>query len=81
MPTLRVLNGSGDRRITWSAADLLRGDTEAQAAVREAEHILARERARGAVAFRVMPGAPAQRVDTLDPLADETVVIPPVVGG
>ncbi len=81
MPTLRVLNGSGDQRITWSAPSLLSGDAEAQAAVREAERILERERGRGALAFRIHQGQPAERVDTLDPFADETVVVPPIVGG
>ena len=81
MATLRILNRSGDRRISWSTADLLHGDAEAQAAVREAERIFMRERARGAVAFRVHPGALAERLETLDPMADETVLIPPMVGG
>jgi hypothetical protein len=81
MATLRVLNSSGDGRITWSVEDLVHGDAEAQAAVREAERIFARERERGAVAFRVRPGTPAERLDAFDPLADETVVIPPMVGG
>ena len=81
MATLRVLNRSGDRRVSWSTADLLHGDPEAQAAVREAERIFTHERERGAVAFRVRPGAPAERLEALDPLADETVLIPPMVGG
>jgi hypothetical protein len=81
MATLRVLNGGGDRRITWSTEALARGDAEAQAAVREAERIFAHERARGAVAFRVLPGAPAERLEALDPQAEDTVLIPPMVGG
>jgi hypothetical protein len=81
MATLCVLNGSGDRRITWSAQDLAEGDAEAQAAVREAERIFVHERERGGVAFRVRPGAPAERLDTFDPLAEDTVLIPPMVGG
>jgi hypothetical protein len=81
MPTLRVLNGNGDRRITWTTEDLLAGDEEAHAAVREAERIFMQQRKLGATAFRVRPGVPAERVDELDPLADETVVIPPMVGG
>ena len=56
MATLRVLNGSGDARITWSTEGLERGEPDAQAAVREAERIFARERARGAVGFRVLAG-------------------------
>jgi hypothetical protein len=82
MATLRVLNGSGDQKVSWSTVDLAQGDAEAQAAVREAERIFARERARGAVAFRVGPGAPAERLEVLDPNAEqETVLIPQVVGG
>jgi hypothetical protein len=81
MPTLRVLNSSGDRRVAWKTDDVAHGDPEALAAVREAERIFARERERGAVAFRVSPGAPAERLDVFDPLAEETVVIPPMVGG
>jgi hypothetical protein len=81
MATLRVLNGSGDRRISWSAKGLASGDAEAQAAVREAERIFMQERERGGVAFRVRPGAVAERLDAFDPLADDTVLIPPMVGG
>ena len=40
MATLRVLNGSGDRQISWSATGLAEGDPEAQSAVREAEQAL-----------------------------------------
>jgi hypothetical protein len=81
MPTLRVLNQSGDNRVTWSADGFARGDPEAQAAVREAERIFARERARGAIAFRLRPGALAERLDSLDPQAEDTVLIPPMMGG
>ena len=81
MPTFRVLNQNGDERISWSAEGLERGDADARAAVREAERIFARERSRGATAFRVMPGRQAERIDVLDLAADETVVIPPMAGG
>jgi hypothetical protein len=57
------------------------GNPEAQAAVREAERIFVRERERGGAAFRVRPGAVAERLDTFDPLAEDTVLIPPMVGG
>jgi hypothetical protein len=81
MASLRVLNRNGDLKITWNPADLARGDSEALAAIREAERIFAQERARGAMAFRVHHGATAERLDALDPFAEETVVIPPMVGG
>jgi hypothetical protein len=81
MATLRVLNASGDRQISWSTQGLAEGDAEAQTAVREAERIFARQRELGGVAFRVRPGAPAERIDAFDPLAEDTVLIPPMVGG
>ena len=81
MASLRVLNSSGDRQISWSTVDLARGDPEAMAAVREAERIFAHERQRGSVAFQVEPGAPGRRVDVFDPSADETLMLPPMVGG
>jgi hypothetical protein len=81
MPTLRVLTASGDRSIAWSTDQLEHGDPEAQAAVREAERLFAHERERGATALRVRAGLPAERLDAFDPLAEETVVIPPMVGG
>jgi hypothetical protein len=81
MPTLRVLNGSGDARITWDSSALDAGDPDALNAVREAERIFAEERRRGALAFRVVPGSPAQRLDTFDPRSEETLVVPPMVGG
>jgi hypothetical protein len=81
MATLRVLNGSGDRQITWSTQGLAEGDAEAQAAVREAERIFVRERELGGTAFHVRRGVPAERIDAFDPRAEETVVIAPMVGG
>jgi hypothetical protein len=79
--TLRVLSVSGDERVSWDADAVHRGDPEAQAAVREAERIFAAERKRGATAFRVAPGAQPERIDALDPQADEIIVIPPMAGG
>ena len=81
LSVLRVLDGSGDRTVQWDRDRLAAGDPEAQAAVREAERIFAQARARGARAFRVLPGRPAERLDQLDPQADQTIVIPPMVGG
>jgi hypothetical protein len=81
MPSLRVLNGSGDGRITWDSAALDNGDREALNAVREAERIFAEQRRIGALAFRVAPGSVAERVDEFDPRVEETLVVPPMVGG
>ncbi len=81
MPTLRVLNAGGDRQVRWDADRLMRGDPEAKAAVREAELIFQRERARGAVALRVQPGAPAERLETFDSQVEDTILVPPMAGG
>ena len=81
MSTLHVLNRQGDEHISWNAQALEQGDPEALAAVREAERIFAQERRRGAVAFRVVPGAAAERIEALDPQAEEIIMLPPIAGG
>ena len=60
---------------------LREGDAEALAAVQEAERIFAERRARGALAFRVWPGRPAERLDHFDPHAEQVVIVPRVAGG
>jgi hypothetical protein len=81
MGVLRVLSHHGDDKTEWNYTAVLAGDTEAEAAVAEAERIFAEQRSRGATAVRVTPGEPAQRMDTFDPTAPEIVMIPRVVGG
>lgn len=81
MNTLRVLSHLGDSAVSWDAEQAASGDTDALAAVREAERIFATERARGATAFRVAPGQPAERLDEFDPAAAEIVIVPRVSGG
>lgn len=81
MGKLRVLSHLGDSAVSWDAERASTGDTEAQEAVREAERIFAAERARGATAFRVAPGRPAERLERFDPAAEEIVVVPRVSGG
>ena len=81
MSTLRVLSHLGDTSVSWDAARVAAGDPEAEQAVREAERIFAAERARGATAFRVAPGRPAERLDHFAPTADEIVIVPRVSGG
>jgi hypothetical protein len=81
MSTLRVLSHLGDSAVSWDAARAAAGDPEAEEAVREAERIFAAERSRGATAFRVAPGRPAERLEQFDPAADEIVVVPRVSGG
>jgi hypothetical protein len=81
MGMLRVMSRRGDDRITWDQRRVELGDAEAIAAIREAERIFNEERAKGATAFRVAPGKPAERIDQFDQTAEQIVMIPRVVGG
>jgi hypothetical protein len=71
----------GDDRLSWDGQKALTGDSEAVAAVREAERIFAQERAKGATAFRVVPGKPVERIEQFDATAEQIVMVPRVVGG
>ena len=81
MGMLRVMSRRGDDRVTWDEQKVIAGDPEATAAVREAERIFAQERAKGATAFRIDPGKPAQRIEQFDRTAEQIVLVPRVVGG
>jgi hypothetical protein len=81
MGMLRIISKRGDSRLIWNEQDVLAADAEAMAAIREAERIFARERARGATAFRVEPGKPVERLEQFDPHASQIVMVPRVVGG
>ena len=81
MSMLRVMSRRGDDRITWDVRQVEAGDTEAVAAVREAERIFAEQRAKGATAFRVEPGQAPVRMDEFDRTAEQIVLVPRVVGG
>jgi hypothetical protein len=78
---LRMMSRRGDDRVTWDEQKVIAGDPEATAAVREAERIFAQERAKGATAFRIDPGKPAQRIEQFDRTAEQIVLVPRVVGG
>lgn len=81
MGMLRVMSRRGDDRLTWDGQKAQAGNSEAQAAVREAERIFSQERAKGATAFRVETGKPLQRIDQFDMTAEQIVMVPRVVGG
>jgi hypothetical protein len=81
MAILRVLSAAGDARYEWDVAGVQSGDAEAVGAVQEAERIFAEQKARGATAFRVAPGRPAERLDSFDPQAEHVVLVPRVAGG
>ena len=78
---VHVLSRRGDDRVNWDQQKVSAGDAEAVAAVREAERIFAQERARGATAFRVNPGKPAERIEAFDVTDEDIVLVPRVVGG
>jgi len=82
---LRVMSRRGDDRFTWPAlkrdSDFLELAEEQRRAVEEAGRIFAEERRKGATAFLVEAGKPAQRIDEFDPFAKEIILIPRVVGG
>ena len=81
MGMLRVMSRRGDDRVTWDQQKVSANDSEALAAVREAERIFAQERAKGATAFRIDQGRPAERIERFDRTAEQIVLVPRVVGG
>lgn len=81
MSMLRVMSRRGDERVLWDQQKAASGDAEAIAAVREAERIFQEERSRGATAFKVEPGKPAERIEQFDRTAEQIVMVPRVVGG
>jgi hypothetical protein len=78
---LRVMSRRGDDRVTWDKQKVQAGDPEASAAIREAERIFSQERAKGATAFRIVPGKPIERIEQFDATAEQIVMVPRVVGG
>ena len=81
MAKLRILSARGDTVVEWNPLQAEAGNSDARSAVREAERIFKEARGRGATAFRVEPGRPAERVDRFDPRAEEVVIVPRVAGG
>ncbi len=81
MGMLRVMSHRGDDRVKWDLTKVEMIDAEAVAAVREAERIFDEERARGATAFKVVPGRPVERIESFDRTAEQIVIVPRVVGG
>lgn len=81
MGMLRIMSRRGDDRIAWDLKKAEMQDSEAVAAVREAERIFDEEKARGATAFKVEPGKTVERIDKFDRTAEQIVIVPRVVGG
>src|SRR5919197_4878299 len=81
MAKLRILSARGDTVVEWNPGLAEAGQSDALLAVAEAERIFEEARRRGATAFKVEPGRPAERVDRFDPRAEEVVIVPRVAGG
>lgn len=81
MGMLRVMSRRGDDRIIWDTQKVETQDSEALAAIREAERIFTEERKKGATAFRVEDGKTVERIDKFDRTAEQIVLVPRVVGG
>src|SRR5215475_10926899 len=81
MSMLRVMSRRGDDRITWDSQKVNANDSEAVAAVREAERIFNEERKKGATAFKVESGHPVERIEQFDRTAEQIVLVPRVIGG
>jgi Asp/Glu/hydantoin racemase len=79
---LRVMSRHGDDRFSWNKRKVLEGNPDAIAAVREAERIFAEERRKGATAFLIEAGKPAQLIREFNATTDgQIIVVPRVVGG
>jgi len=81
MARLRVMSWRGDSTYEWEPPRVGVVDTEADAAVREAERIFEAERARGSTAFRMMPGQLGEKIEQFDPNAEQIIMVPRVAGG
>lgn len=81
MGMLRIMSRRGDERVVWDLEKVEISDSEAVAAIREAERIFNEERARGATAFRVESGKTVERIEKFDRTAEQIVMVPRVVGG
>jgi hypothetical protein len=81
MGKLRIMSRIGDRQIAWDEQKAEMGDTDALAAVREAERIFEEERKKGSAAFRIRSGRPAQLMNGFDETEDQIVIVPRVAGG
>lgn len=81
MAKLRILSHQGDTAVEWDEKRAEVGDPEALEAVREAERIFEEHKAKGATAFKVAPGKPAEKLDRFDQAAEQIVMVPRIAGG
>ena len=76
-----MISERGYGHVHWTEQDAPTGDAEALTEVREAERIFARERARGATAYRLEVGKPIERMEQFHPQAAQIIMVAVVVGG
>jgi hypothetical protein len=81
MAKLRILSHQGDTTLEWDASKAEVGDPEAEEAIKEAERIFEEHRAKGATAFKVLPGKPAEKLERFDKTAEQIIMVPRVAGG
>ncbi len=81
MAKLRVLSHQGDTTVEWDEKKAEVGDPEALEAIREAERIFEEHKAKGATAFKVDPGKPAEKLERFDKTSEQIVMVPRVAGG
>lgn len=81
MAKLRILSHLGDTAVEWDTEKAEVGDPEALEAVKEAERIFEEQKTKGATAFVVAPGKPAEKVEKFDKTAGQIIMVPRIAGG
>lgn len=81
MAKLRILSHLGDTAVEWDTSKAEVGDLEALEAIREAERIFEEHKAKGATAFVVTPGKPAEKIERFDETAEQIIMVPRIAGG
>ena len=81
MAKLRILSHQGDTTVEWDTRKAEVGDPEALEAIREAERIFEEQKAKGATAFTVSPGKPAEKLDRFDKTSEQIIMVPRIAGG
>ncbi len=81
MGKLRILSHQGDTTLVWDKEKVEIRDPEALKAIKEVERIFEEHLAKGATAFKVLPGKPTEKLERFDRTAEQIVMVPLVAGG
>ncbi len=81
MAKLRILSHQGDTTVEWDTKKADVGDLEALEAIREAERIFEEQKSKGATAFTVTTGKPAEKLEKFDKTAEQIIMVPRIAGG